>query len=201
MLFMKTMRICFVGDSFVNGTGDAECLGWTGRVCAEACGQGHDVTYYNLGVRRDTTDDILARWRAEVERRLPATAERRIVFSFGVNDVSVDGDEVRVPRERSLANARSILSEAAGICPVLMVGPPPTADDEINGRAAKLDAEFSGLCEELNVPYLPVTESLARSGVWTAEATENDGSHPRSGGYAELATLVDNWWAWKAWFD
>ena len=25
------MRICFFGDSFVNGTGDDECLGWVGR--------------------------------------------------------------------------------------------------------------------------------------------------------------------------
>lgn len=26
------MRICFIGDSFVNGTGDDTCLGWVGRI-------------------------------------------------------------------------------------------------------------------------------------------------------------------------
>jgi lysophospholipase L1-like esterase len=28
------IRICFVGDSFVNGTGDETALGWAGRLCA-----------------------------------------------------------------------------------------------------------------------------------------------------------------------
>ena len=27
-------RICFFGDSFVNGTGDDDALGWVGRLCA-----------------------------------------------------------------------------------------------------------------------------------------------------------------------
>ncbi len=65
------MRICFIGDSFVNGTGDDEALGWTGRIVATARAEGRDVTHYNLGIRRDTSADIAERWRAEVERRLP----------------------------------------------------------------------------------------------------------------------------------
>ena len=65
------MRICFVGDSFVNGTGDPDCLGWAGRVCAAAQHDGHDITYYNLGVRRETTADIRDRWEREVSCRLP----------------------------------------------------------------------------------------------------------------------------------
>lgn len=32
----QEIRICFVGESFVNGTGDPAFLGWTGRVCANA---------------------------------------------------------------------------------------------------------------------------------------------------------------------
>jgi hypothetical protein len=32
----KEIRICFIGESFVNGTGDPEFLGWTGRVCRHA---------------------------------------------------------------------------------------------------------------------------------------------------------------------
>ena len=42
------MRICFFGDSFVNGTGDDDCRGWPGRLCAEARQRGCDVTLYNL---------------------------------------------------------------------------------------------------------------------------------------------------------
>ena len=46
------MRICFIGDSFVNGTGDDDALGWPGRVVSLARSKGLDVTYYNLGVAR-----------------------------------------------------------------------------------------------------------------------------------------------------
>jgi hypothetical protein len=52
------MRICFVGDSLVNGTGDPVGLGWVGRACAAARRRGHEVTCYNLGIRRDTSADI-----------------------------------------------------------------------------------------------------------------------------------------------
>jgi lysophospholipase L1-like esterase len=61
------MRICFFGDSIVNGTGDPDCLGWVGRVCGAARKSGVDLTSYNLGIRRDTSADILRRWRREAE--------------------------------------------------------------------------------------------------------------------------------------
>jgi acyl-CoA thioesterase-1 len=32
------MRICFFGDSFVNGTGDDDGLGWVGRIVADGAG-------------------------------------------------------------------------------------------------------------------------------------------------------------------
>lgn len=77
------MRLCFFGDSFVNGTGDDDCLGWVGRLCAAERRVGRDLTVYNLGVRRDTSDDILRRWRREAEARLPPGCGGRLVFSFG----------------------------------------------------------------------------------------------------------------------
>jgi acyl-CoA thioesterase I len=87
-------RLCFIGDSLTNGTGDDEALGWPGRIVAKARAQGHDVTLYNLGIRRDTSADIASRWRAEVERRLPPMyrAEGRLAFCFGTNDCADDGN-------------------------------------------------------------------------------------------------------------
>jgi lysophospholipase L1-like esterase len=61
MTNITDIRICFVGDSFVNGTGDPDCLGWTGRLCASRSRQGRSITYYNLGVRRETSADICDR--------------------------------------------------------------------------------------------------------------------------------------------
>lgn len=196
------MRICFFGDSIVNGTGDDECLGWTGRVCASARRAGHDVTHYNLGIRRDTSADVRARWRQEAERRLPADQDGRLVFAFGGNDCVPDGlGGVRVAHDQALANARFILSEASAWLPTLMIGPSPLSfDADSDGRVAALSERLRRVCEEIDVPYLPVFPSLTASAVWSSEAARGDGTHPNRGGYSELAAIVSKWSAWKRWF-
>jgi acyl-CoA thioesterase-1 len=81
-----SIRICFFGDSIVNGTGDDACLGWVGRVCSAARRDGIDLTCCNLGIRRDTSADVLIRWHAEARARLPDEYDGGLVFSFGGND-------------------------------------------------------------------------------------------------------------------
>ncbi len=197
---MRALRICFVGDSMVNGTGDPACLGWAGRICAAAQRQGHDVTYYNLGVRRDTSADIAARWRDEVTRRLPPEVDGRVVFSFGVNDTTVEDSQPRVTPDDSLRNAREILGGAARWRPTLMVGPPPMPDADQNRAILRLSATLADLCRGLAVPYLDVVTPLLATPVWMNEAATNDGAHPRAAGYEALAAQVGAWSAWRAWF-
>ena len=72
----KDIRICFIGDSLVNGTGDRQALGWSGRVCAAANRAGFIVTHYNLGIRGNTTQDILSRWKTEFELRKVNSVDR-----------------------------------------------------------------------------------------------------------------------------
>lgn len=201
---MRTTRICFVGDSYVNGTGDPEGLGWAGRVCAAACRRGHDVTRYDLGVRRDTSADILARWAGEARPRLPEGVDRRLVFSFGVNDTTLEQGALRVAPAVSEANAREILAAAqrwAPPVPVLMIGPPPTADPEQNLRIGELSQVLVQACADLGVPCLEVFPFLEMSDVWMIEAAAGDGAHPGAGGYAEMAKLVEAWPPWIAWFE
>ena len=194
------MRIGFLGESFVNGTGDPEMLGWVGRICAAARQAGRDLTMYNLGIRRETSDQLLLRWEAEVDRRLPPEADPRLVFSFGVNDMTEENGAIRVPVERSLANARAILTAAAQRCPTLFIGPPPVADDAPqNGRIGRLSLAYNEICAALGVPYLDIHAALLRSQVWRTEAMAGDGAHPAAAGYAAMAALILVWPAWQAW--
>ena len=98
----RSIRVCFFGDSFVNGTGDDACLGWVGRACAAGRRRGVDLTCYNLGIRRDTSADVPQRWEREAQARLPPEHDGRLVFSFGANDccLTEDGSGVRVPPSR-----------------------------------------------------------------------------------------------------
>lgn len=194
------MYICFIGDSLVNGTGDPECLGWAGRICVTACRKGHDLTYYNLGIRGETSADIQARWLGEVTERMFEGCDRRIIFSFGVNDTTLENGKTRVEFNDSIQNAEQILKAAKLLCPVLMVGPPPVVDPGQSLRIAHLSKQFAWVCHGLSIPYLEVFTPLQTS-VWLEEAAANDGSHPNSAGYAELALLVQSWSSWLAWFE
>lgn len=197
----KSLRICFVGDSYVNGTGDPACLGWVGRICAAAQQQGHDITCYNLGIRRDTSADIARRWRNEVLPRLPREYEGRLVFSFGVNDTTLEDGSTRIAFGASVENARSILNQARQLFPTLLVGPPPVASEAQNTRIAQLSGALALVCAEFTIPYLDVVSPLQQSKTWMSEVAAHDGAHPRSAGYALLASLVQGWPAWEAWFD
>jgi acyl-CoA thioesterase I len=195
------MRICFIGDSLVNGTGDPTLLGWVGRVCAAACRRGHDITAYNLGIRRDTSADIAARWAEECARRLPASIDGRLIFSFGANDCVTENGAPRVAPERALANARAVLESARQRHPTLMLGPTPTALPEADPRIAALSRDLAKLAAELSVPYLDLYTPLAAIPLWRLEIAIGDGAHPGAAGYALIADLVEGWAPWQRWTE
>jgi len=196
------LRLCFIGDSFVNGTSDPEYLGWPGRLCRAERAKGHALTLYNLGIRGATSRDILGWWEEEALRRLPQGTEGRLILAFGANDTRpAEGGGLRVPREESIANAARVLRRAKALRPLLVVGPPPVGDEANNRRIADLSGALAGMCREEGIPCLEVHAPLARSGTWQKEAAAGDGAHPGARGYAELAALVESWSAWRAWLD
>ncbi len=214
---MTELRICFVGDSITHGTQDDTALGWPGRLVAKARRRGHDLSHYNLGIRRDTSRDIAGRWKAECEARLPSTSPGAIVFSFGVNDMACDKDALfRVAPSDSHKIARSIIAEAAGRWPVLWISPVPIGrggaghaqcaawqleEDYQDKRLAQLVPHYAEVAAELNVPYLDLFTPLTRSRSWRwALEAGGDGVHPSARGYALMAKSIGSWPAWQAWF-
>ena len=192
----QDIRICFVGDSFVNGTGDDTALGWAGRLCAAAGKNGIPVTYYNLGIRRNTSTDILLRWEHECALRLPSDCDGRVVISCGVNDTVMEEGKTRVHPEESCANINKILGGAMKY-KALMVGPPPVDDDNQNERIKTLSQLFAHQAEALGVPYIELFSALVSDETYKKEIANNDGSHPRSEGYAKIANIVGyspKWW-------
>lgn len=193
---MRDIRICYVGDSFVNGTGDPTKLGWTGRVSASSQNNHLDITHYNLGIRRETSEDILKRWELECESRLPEVSENKVVFSFGVNDTVIENGQRRVSLENSIENAKTILLNASKKYEVIMIGMPPVAEDEQNESIKELDRKYQKLCNELDIPYLSIFNRLVHDKTWKDEVALNDGAHPRDKGYEILANFIKNWSGW-----
>lgn len=193
----RDIRICFVGDSFVNGTNDETALGWAGRLVAAAHAAGKPVTGYNLGIRRDTSLDVRRRWQGECAPRLPDGCDGRIVFSFGVNDTFLENGAPRIPLAASRANAREILRDATRY-KVLMLGPPPVDDAAQNARILQVSETLEQEARALAIPFIDLFSPLARDAAYIGEISANDGSHPGSVGYARMAGIVLDSPAW--WF-
>lgn len=188
------MRICFVGDSITNGTGDPEYLGWVGRLMQHERTRRTELTGYNLGIRRDRSDQIRARWRAEVEARLPAEHEGRVVFAFGANDAVQD-----IAPSITLGHSEAMLTEAKARWPVFMVGPAPLPEPKVRERLVVLDKAFAALCLRLAVPYASVLDGLMATPTWLDEARAGDGAHPGAAGYRRLAEIILAGKAWRDW--
>ncbi|MFD8099861.1 GDSL-type esterase/lipase family protein [Nocardia fluminea] len=196
----EDLRICFIGDSFVQGIGDPEYRGWVGRVLAAS---GPGITAFNLGIRRNTSADVLRRCWREVEPRILPDTDNRLVISFGSNDAVVENGNVRVDRSQCLENLATLLSESRerAIHP-LVIGPPPVIDGgaEHLRRTAELADDMAELCGSRAVPFIATTRQLAEDPIWTREAVAGDGAHPGSGGYQRLAELIldGGWHSWIA---
>ncbi len=182
----------------MQGIGDPTYRGWVGRVLAATA---PEITAFNLGIRRNTSDDIAARCWGEVTARTVPGADNRLVLSFGSNDMVEEDGRVRVDPARTLANLAGLLAESRerGMS-TLVVGPPPVIDagEPHLSRTTRLTAEMAALCRAQEVPFVAVTAALAADPVWVAEVRDGDGAHPGSHGYDRLADLILDG-GWRAW--
>ncbi|MEK9722199.1 MAG: GDSL-type esterase/lipase family protein [Rhodospirillaceae bacterium] len=209
---MTRLRVCFVGDSITAGTGDTDFQGWPGRLCAAEAAAGHDLTDYNLGIRSDTSADVLARWQAEVAVRLTPGLNGAVVFNVGINDATEEDGTIRVSMGDSVRNLRAILSESLAHYPTLWVGPTPVDDsrmplktdtgesrDKRNKRTADYNLSFKELAFQLKLPYLDMMSKLINEADWPGQLA--DGLHPSPEGHQRMAGIVGAWDAWRKLID
>jgi len=191
------MRLIFIGDSIVAGSGDDECRGWVGRVGTATRRAGVDHTPYNLGIGGNTAADVLARWEHEVTRRLNPEIQNRLVIQVGVNDAR---DGVERDHDACARDLREFIdgSRAIGLEP-LVVGPIPTRQPEESARIGALSERYAVVCTEVKAAFIEVHAALRDSGAFLA-SLEADGYHPDADGYAAIAQVVlhNGWWEWLA---
>lgn len=192
----RRIGLCFVGDSYVNGYGDPKALGWVSRVVARTPHDGTELTTYNLGVRGESSSDVLARWRSETALRWKNCNERRLVIGFGTNDV-----EQGLTTARSRLNLANILDDAStnGIA-TFVVGPPPTSDPELNAKLELLVDAHADVCARRGVTYVDCFRPLLGHDQWQSDLASSDGYHPGQAGYGLMAWLVLHA-GWQDWLS
>lgn len=191
----RDVGLVFVGDSYVAGHGDPKALGWVSRVVARSHHPEMELTTYNLGVRGDSSADVLGRWRAECQPRWKDRPERRLVIGVGSNDVATG-----MTTARSRLNLANILDDASatGIA-AFVVGPPPTLDQDFNARLEVVLEAQADVCARRGVPFVDCYRPLVGHEQWQSElGASGDAMHPGQAGYGLIAWLVlhGGWGRW-----
>lgn len=185
---LRDVRVCVFGDSFVAGVGDPKALGWVGRVAARTPpSTGVALTMYPLGVRGQTTEDIVVRMPLESSPRFARGDEHGLVLA--------------VPANAADAPTRSIATLEFGLGSVsarrLVVGPPPLGPADVRARIAQLDDALTAMCDRLDLPYISTYRALVGRRPWLDQKFA-DGVHPGQAGYGMLANVILNggWYEW-----
>jgi lysophospholipase L1-like esterase len=191
----RDVALVFLGASMVAGVGDPKGQGWVTRVVGRTQHPDLALTAYNLGVRGDTTADLLARWKSECEPRWAGRAEKRLVVSIGGND-AVSG--VSLARHR--LNLANILDDAASAgIGTFVVSPAPTDDGEVNEKLDVLVEAQGDVCSRRGVPFVDCFSPLLGHEQWQSDlAASSVPHHPGQAGYGLIAWLVlhNGWYDW-----
>jgi len=189
------VRIAVVGDALVAGVGDPKGLGWVGRVSARTRRDEGPVTAFALGVPGETTAELLGRWREETARRFGDRRDScRLVVGIGHADVLA-----RVTMARTRLHLADILDEAqAQSLPAFVVGPPPSAQPEVNEVLGDLSGAYADVCLRRRVTYVDTFTPLIGHEDWLTDLAAGDGVHPGQAGYGLIAWLVlhGGWHDW-----
>ena len=191
----RDLALVFLGASLVAGVGDPKGQGWVTRVVGRTQHPDLELTAYNLGVRGDTSADVLQRWATEVPRRWAGRTERRVVLSIGTSDV-LQG--ITLARHR--LNLANLLDDAAtsGVA-TFVVSPPPTDDPEIDERLEVLVDAQADVCARRGVPFVDCYGPLLGHEQWRTDlAASRVEHHPGQAGYGLIAWLVlhNGWTDW-----
>ena len=214
---VETTRIlCFVGDSLVQGIGDTHYQGgWCGRLCQSLEG---DMTYFNLGIRRNTSRDIVNRWESECVKRwdyddydnydgyedkpidgnptedspAKASPHKRCYFilSCGVNDTVIEQGEQRISQEETLLNVTQIFANASTLAHCMMVSPLPVLERDHNQRIAMLNHQLKHSVRTQGIAYLDVFTQLNQDQEYLNALKQGDGYHPNTLGYERIAHCI-----------
>ena len=191
----RDLALVFLGASLVAGVGDPKGQGWVTRVVGRTQHPDLELTAYNLGVRGDTSADVLGRWATEVPLRWAGRTERRVVLSVGTNDVA---SGITLARHR--LNLANLLDDAAtsGVG-TFVVSPPPTADPELNERLEVLVDAQADVCARRGVPFVDCYAPLSGHDQWRSDlGASRVANHPGQAGYGLIAWLVlhNGWTDW-----
>jgi lysophospholipase L1-like esterase len=187
-------RIVILGDETTTAIGDVKALGWVGRVIARTPVEDPIIDIYNVPSPGETSAGLLERWSLEVQRRFRPETQNRIVLALGNADAS-EGISV----SRSRLNVATVIDEARrNDFSVLVVGPSPSFNKELNYEIEHLATGYEDVCKRRNIPFVDFFHPLVDHEGFNVELEVSARNMPGQTGYGLMAWLVLNrgWYPW-----
>lgn len=192
----RYIRLFSIGAHTLTGAGDARAMGWLGRVLAKTHAPDLVVESYPLVFPNETTEQMSQRWETEVlPRQATDDTENRLIIAVPQDPISMAGSSARA--RLHLAN---ILDRAAQHkIATFVVGPTPSADQQMNHHLAQLNAAYQDVAVRRDVRYIDAFTDLVNHQNFNEDVMINDGL-PGQAAYGLIAWLVLNR-GWFEWLD
>ena len=197
---MKETTI-IIGDSIAYGAWDI-AGGWADRIkiYREKLRIESNKYYltYNIGISAETTDDLIKRYKQEIIARLDGEKNmNQCILAFGMNDIIMDGEVLRVDPEKFRSNLVEVISwiKSVSVDPLLASITPINESipaGQMLGRTDKNINLYNQIIKEVTdvygVIYVDVYSKLKK--LSPSEYLNKDGLHPNDKGHEIIATEV-----------
>jgi lysophospholipase L1-like esterase len=207
-------KLVVIGDSGVYGWGDPLEGGWCERLRRHWMGLPLAPVLYPLGVRGDGLERVAARLPAELTCRgeLRRQTPQGLLLSVGLNDTARVGRRDGRPQlapEAFLFGLQQLLRPLRQQIPVLVLGLTPVLEEAMPfadvlwyslAAVRQYEALLEEACLELDVPFLPLLDSLLEDPAWP-RWLDADGLHLNSDGHRQVYERVRRWPALLRWAD
>lgn len=199
------MRILIFGDSITYGVWD-KAGGWAQRFRTLLDSQnlanlsGELKLVYNLGIPRDTSEEIRSRYESEIRFRKRKDERLLIIVAVGTNDSAYDHDikSTRVPIERFRSNLKWLIKKGrdldASMALVGLIGSDESKTDPLhwnlnvsyrNSLISKYNLVIREVAHSEKVPFVDIFSSLNGR-----KDLLHDGLHPNARGHEIISKLV-----------
>jgi len=199
-------QILVFGDSITYGAWDKEG-GWMQRLRKfldekNLSEPNFYCLVYNLGVSGDTTDDLLERFKFEIEQRMREKENTTIIFSIGGNDAAfvISKNRCQVPQEKFRENIQKLIKLSEKYASkILFIGLIPTDESKTvpipwapdlsckNKYIVQYDKTIKSICQENKILFVDVFDKFMN---FDYKNLLEDGQHPTSDGHQKIFEII-----------
>lgn len=194
MIPRRDIRIVFMGDLIVSAAGDPRGMGWVGRVTAKTPAQNPRIDIFALPFPDENSGGLAERFKREALTRFSPDTDNRLVLALSNTDPAAG-----ISTSRSRLNVATILDECRRQqIEVMVIGPTPHHNPELNDDVEHLSAGYEDVCGRRGVTFVDCFNPLVDHEGWNLEIEASPHRLPGQVGHGLIAWLVLNrgWYEW-----